>query len=236
MSRSWVPSPRRRRRNVLLLAGLVPSLIAVLVGSALLLMLVRGNLGLAATAHGDQDAAVDHFAANRWFGTVEHWVAPYDEGVASYRADAYDAALAAFLAALHDVPDDQECRVLDNIAATQERLGDHGVQARDPEAITRYQRGREALAAGRCLERDDQDPGIVPRAAGLDARLQQKIADLLARRQREEQATQSTRQQRQAAALEHADQQAQAREERIQERKANDGSGPVRPPGRKYGY
>jgi hypothetical protein len=210
----WEPSPRRRRRNLLLLAGLLPSLVALAVAGALLLMLARQEAGVAATQRGAHDAARGHFAGNRWFGTVEHWVAPFNEGVATFRAGDHADALADFQAALPDVPPEQECLVRHNIAVTREVLGDAAGRDR---AMDDYRAGREALARGRCLERA---AGEAPSSAALDARLEQKIEQLLAQLEREEEAALTPGERSRQERLEEREQRAREREQRARDRDA----------------
>jgi len=212
----WESSPRRQRRNLLLLAGLVPSVVATAVALALLLMLARQAAGEAATGRGEHETARGSFAANRWFATVEHWIAAYNEGVASFRAGRYDDALTNFSAALRKVPLDQECLVLHNIAVTRERLGDVAAAAETP-AMGLYRSGREALVTGRCLEREDGPPGLVEESRLLDERLVAKIHDLIEQREREELARLTPPERERAVELEMRDDAAARREHRVKD-------------------
>jgi hypothetical protein len=224
----WQASPRRRRRDLLLLAGLAPSLVGLLVAVVLLVMLGRQAAGVAATGEGRHHEARQWFAQNRWFGTVEHWVAPYNEGVASFRAGDPGEALADFVAALRDVPPEHECLVRHNIALTREVIGDEATGSAEA-AMDDYRAGREALSQGGC---EDRVPGAdEPRAAladgttdlaaasaAVDARLEQKILALLAEQERLESADLTEEQRERRRRLEEQEQRAQEREQRRQDR------------------
>lgn len=176
--------PRRRRRNRLLLAGLLPSIVALLVAGHLVLLAERNDAGLRDFADGDFDAALGRFAANRWPGVVEPWVAPFNEGDAHYRSGDYARALGAFLDALPDVPPEHECAVRLNVALTRERLGDAGPDPASAETEESWRAGRDALAGGRCTElASETDPGLARDASDTDARLAAKLAALFVLRE-----------------------------------------------------
>lgn len=176
--------PRRRRRNRLLLAGLLPSILASLVAGHLVLLAERNDAGLRDFADGDFDAALGRFAANRWPGVVEPWVAPFNEGDAHYRAGDYARALGDFRDALRDVPPEHECEVRLNIALTRERIGDAGPDPASTETEESWRAGRDALAGGRCTElASETDPGLAQDASDTDARLAAKLAALFVLRE-----------------------------------------------------
>ncbi|WP_296605223.1 hypothetical protein [Nocardioides sp.] len=177
---------RRRGRNELLLIGLVPSLIALAVAVVLIVTLGRDAMGRAASARGDQERAQSLFAANRWIGAIEPWVAPYNEGVAALRGEDYEAALAGLSAALRDVPAEEECRVVLNIAITLERMGDRAVSSgEDATALDDYRRGREVIAAERCASRIGVAEGVVDDLKEVDDRLAAKAGALLDRQEQD---------------------------------------------------
>jgi len=231
VSRRWEPSPRRPRRNLLLLAGLVPSVVATAVALALLLMLARQAAGEAATARGQHDAAAQSFAANRWFATVEHWVAPYNEGVASFRAERYEAALSHFAAALRQAPPERECLVRHNLAVTRERLGDVEQAGSDTRALELYRTAREALLTGDCLERDDGPPALREESRQLDERLVDKIEGVLAEQERDDLARLPPPERKRAEELEVRDELAARREQRLKDYQESRG-----PSGEEYGW
>ena len=216
MSGTWVASPRRRRRNLLLLAGLVPSLIAVLVAVALLVMLQRQAAGVAAERRGAHESGRVHFAANRWFGTVEHWVAPYNEGVATFGTGAYADALADFQVALDLAPVDRQCLVLHNIAVTQEAIGDHDRGS----AVSHYRRGRSTLGEEHCLVRADVDRVLRRSSLLLDTRLRDKIAQTLAEQARADLAARSRIEQDRIHRAEQLGARAERREQALQDEQA----------------
>jgi len=212
---TWTPSPRRRRRNLLLLAGLLPSLIATVVAVALLLMLHRQSAGVGAEHRGEHEAGRAQFAANRWFGTVEHWVAPYNEGVATFGTGRYDDALADFEAALDLAPPERQCLVLHNIAVTQERMGDDDATT----AVAYYRSGRATLTERRCLEQS-RDLSLRESSEALDDRLRTKILRTLATQEQEELARLTWLQRTRLERAEQLDLQAEAREQALREEAA----------------
>jgi hypothetical protein len=220
-SARWRPSPRRQRRDQLLLAGLVPSLAALLVAVLLLSGLVRNERGLAAWAAGEEERARDLFAANRWAGMIEPWVAAFNEGGGHYAAGEYAAAVADLRAALRDVPAERECLVRLNLALARERLGDqrrerghHDTAARAAEELWRD--ARDALAGGRCTtapvpraDGDDPDrPAWLRHAQETDARLAVKVEASQRRRLDRLLAGLPPEQQRRARELEEVNQEA----------------------------
>lgn len=257
MSARWEASPRRRRRNVLLLAGLLPTIMALVVATALLVMLARQSSGVAASQRGDHDLARERFAANRWFGTVERWVAPYNEGVATFRDGSYGDALADFQVALRDVPHEHECLVLHNIAVTRERLGDVEARRDADDAMDEYRAGREVLADGPCLDPQvddviEDDPeaataeeggspedlteGLTSATTRLDAELVEKIQELLASREETERAALSPREREAADRLEEVESRAAEREQRARARASAGSGSQSEPPDETYGW
>lgn len=162
--------PRRRRRNRLLLAGLLPSFVTLAVALALLLTLHRNDTGLASYRDGEFAGARADFSANRWFAAVEPWVAPFNEGDAHYFLGEYESAVEDFRAALLVVPVEYECRVRLNIALARERIGDAAPDPTSARAEKAWRDARDALAAGDCTVRaevvddPDADPATDPSA------------------------------------------------------------------------
>ncbi len=162
---------RSRRRNRLLLAGLLPSLVALLVAGSLLLTLHRNDTGLVAYGGGEFDQARTSFAANRWFGQVEPWVAPFNEGDAHFFLGEYESAVQDFQSALLVVPLEYECRVRLNIALARERIGDAAPDPASARAERAWRDARDALAAGDCTTTTDlvEDPEEVADAERIDS-------------------------------------------------------------------
>lgn len=209
---SWEASPRRRRRNQLLLAGLFPSLAALLVAALLLSSLVRNERGLAAYGDGDARTARGLFADSRWPGMVEPWKAAFNEGDAHYRLAQPESAVADFRAALRDVPLEHECLVRLNIALARERIGDELGRDQDTArgAEEAWRDARDALAGGRCTEPPgQQDDGVVRERAGrTDQRLERKIEASQAERVRQLTEDLSVAEQRRVRELEEANRRA----------------------------
>lgn len=185
----WQASPRRARRNQLLLAGAVPSATASVVAGVLVVLLVRNELGTAAYDADRHESAQEHYSANRWLGLVEPWIAPLNEGDAHHRLGEYDAAVDDFTAALRDAPPAWVCPIRLNLALAWEHLGDERAAERDGgdaaaeesarDAEDAWRTGRTALADGRCTELVD-DPTVEWRqedAEEVDDRLTDKVSE-----------------------------------------------------------
>ncbi len=177
------PGTRRRAlRRWLLLAGVLPLLLCVALALKVGVMLAHDRAGRDALADGAAARARDSFAANRSLNLLQPWVAPYDEGVARFTLGDHGGAVVSFEAALADAPSQEQCRVRVNLALSLEAVGDQaataGGAAGDPAgdaggqdlhqvAQRSWQRARDTLAGGDCVE-----PGST--AAAVDARLREK--------------------------------------------------------------
>lgn len=119
--------PRHRRRRLLYLVGVIPSLLLLLLSARIAVLLHDQSAGLAAYEAGRFTEARGHFADNRVLNPIQRWIAPFDEGDARYRLDDFEGAVSAFTAALELVPDEHECLVRVNLALAYEALGDAAV-------------------------------------------------------------------------------------------------------------
>lgn len=143
---------RRRRRRVLYLVGLLPSVLLLLVALRLVLLLVHQERALAAYDQGSFEVAQDEFGTNQILVPVERWVAPFGEGAARYRAQDYAGAVEALTASMSSAPADKECVVRVNLALAEEALGDAALEAGDRgDAEASWSRGIDAL--GDCAQR-----------------------------------------------------------------------------------
>lgn len=161
---------RQQIRGGLLLAGVVPALVATLFMAKVAWMLAHDSDGRQRYAAGDYSGAADEFGVNRWTNVFEEWVAPFNEGTARLAAGSLDDALDALTTALETVPAEEECTVRINLALTYEALGDELVEFRPDDAASEWRSGLGALAAGDC--------------AGGGARDEEQLADATAAEQR----------------------------------------------------
>lgn len=160
---------------LLVLAGLVPTLVAVLFAVKVVVMLSHDRDGRDRFADADFLGAADKFAANDTANWFEPWVAAFDEGAARHAAGDLDGALQRYADALEDVPDVEECTVRINIALADEALGDAALDAGDPAgAMAWWQAGIEALAEGGCPVDSGRGPQQTRDAAEVDRRLREK--------------------------------------------------------------
>ena len=149
---------RRRWRRRLLLAGLLPLLLAVAFAGKVAVMLVADDAGRTSYAAGDFEEARASFATNALLNVLEPWVSPYDEGTARYRLDDFAGAVRLLAEALETVPPEEECRVRINLALAHESLGDAAVAGGDLEtARGQWRAGATVLREGGCRPLADPD-------------------------------------------------------------------------------
>lgn len=170
-------SQRRVWRTRLVVAGLVPLLLALALVVKVGLMVGYDRGGRAAYEDGSFREARSSFAANTALNWFEPWIASYDEGLARYRLEDYEDAVRLYRTALDSVPAAERCRVRVNLALALESRGDlASAEGRPDDARGQW---RQALGVvEECL-----DDGAV-RAAGdveagrvVDARVREKLAE-----------------------------------------------------------
>ncbi|WGX98244.1 hypothetical protein [Nocardioides sp. L-11A] len=168
--------PRRRLRRVLLLAGLLPTLLVAAYALKVGLMLQANASGRDAFDRGDHDAAAADFAGTRRLNWFESWIAAFDAGTADHARERYDDAIAAYGAALEDVPRRDECTVRINLALVHEAVGDAALAAGATEdARASFQEGIDVLAAGHCPTDAGRGEDQSSDAAAVDKRLREKL-------------------------------------------------------------
>lgn len=178
MSPTRRPNPRSDLRTLLLLAGLLPALLALALAVKVGLMLRTDAAGRDAYDRGDRDGAAAEFHDNRTLNWFEPWVAPFDEG-AAWHADGDPArAISLYEKALEDVPVAEECTVRINLALAHEAVGDAALADGDDEgAATEWEAGLEALRAADCPTDAGRGEEQSEDAAAVEERLEDKLQE-----------------------------------------------------------
>lgn len=174
------PNPRARLRRNLVLAGLLPALLALLFALEVALTSLNDSAGRDRFGAEAYDDAADQFADNRTVNLIEPWVAPFDEGAARHADGDLADAVESYEAALEDVPAEEACTVRVNLALAREGLGDAALEEGDSElAVEEWQAGVDVLADGRCPDPDAdtaRDEDQLADARAVDQRLRDKLA------------------------------------------------------------
>ncbi|GHJ58706.1 hypothetical protein NOK12_12240 [Nocardioides sp. OK12] len=170
---------RERWRKGLLVAGLLPLLLAVALVVKVALMVGYDRGGRAAYAEESFREARSSFAANAVLNWFEPWVAPYDEGLARYRLEDHDGAVRLYRLALVEAPATEQCRVRVNLALALEARGDRAsAEGRPDDARVEWTEALSALDAGRCLDLSEASrPADVAAAQIVDDRVRGKMAE-----------------------------------------------------------
>lgn len=170
---------RSRMRLVLVLAGLVPLVLALLFALKVLVMLSHDRDGRSGFTDGNYLAAAGEFSSNGSLNWFEPWVSSFDEGAARHAGGDLDGALDLYGKALEDVPHEDECTVRINAALAHETLGDNALDdgAADgaDEAQAQWQAGIDVLAEGRCPTDSGRGQDQTDDAAAVDKRLRDKL-------------------------------------------------------------
>ncbi len=168
---------KQRRRRRLLLAGLLPLLLALAFTAKVAVMLAHDSAGRGAYAAQRYADARDSFAANGTLNHLESWVSPYDEGTARYRVADFSGAVRSLVDALASAPPEEECRVRINLGLAHEAVGDAAAAGGDREAAREsWVAGVRALADGGCLELTSSDLQRVDEEASLRSRVRAAVA------------------------------------------------------------
>jgi hypothetical protein len=192
------PAERRRLRVALLLAGVLPALVAVAFLVKVVVMLSHDGDGRALFDEDDYSAAAGEFAANDRLNWFEPWIAPFDEGAARHADGELEAAIGLYDEALEDVPVEEECTVRINQALAYETLGDQAAEAADSElAMEQWQAGIATLAAGDCPLDSGRGEDQTRDAAAVDQRLRDKLERQQQQQQQQQQGQQQDQQQEQ---------------------------------------
>lgn len=169
-------NPNRRRRRILMLAGILPALLVLALTLKVALMLQTNGSGREAFADEDYDGAAVVFADNQRLNWFESWIAAFNEGAGLQADGAWPDAITAYEAALEDVPDRDECTVRINLALVHEAVGDALQEdGNTDKAITSWKTGSKVLAAGECPTDSGRGEEQTEHAATLDERLRNKV-------------------------------------------------------------
>ncbi len=165
----------QRLRGPLLLAGLVPALVAALFMAKVVWMLAHDSDGRQRYAAGDYSGAAGEFRTNLWTNHLEEWVAPFNEGTARLAAGSLADARSSLEDALAAAPSEDQCTVRVNLALTHEALGDELVEFRPESAASEWRSGLASLADGDCLDAGARDDEQQADATAIDKRLRAKL-------------------------------------------------------------
>jgi len=167
---------RARLRVVLVLAGILPALVALAFAAKAVTMLSHDRDGRGQFDDADYLAAADEFAANGSLNWFEPWITAFDEGAARHADGDLEEAIELYTTALEDVPAEEECTVRINQALAHEALGDAALEGGDAdEATGRWQAGIDVLAEGDCPTDSGRGADQTEDAATVDQRLRDKL-------------------------------------------------------------
>jgi hypothetical protein len=168
---------RRPLRAALLVAGVVPALLAFVLLMKVAVMMGNDRAGREEFHSDDFTSAAERFEANRSWNWFEPWIAPFDQGAAVHADGDHTAAVDLYDEALRTVPEVEECTVRINQALAYEALGDIEAARRpgSDQAIEHWQAGIETLAAGECPVASGRGERQTEEAAEVDRRLREKL-------------------------------------------------------------
>jgi hypothetical protein len=212
---------RTRLRMILVLAGIVPTLVALLFAVKVVAMLSHDRDGRSQFDDAEYVGAADEFSANGSVNWFEPWVAAFDEGAARHADGDLEGALDRYADALEDVPAEEECTVRINIALADETLGDIALEEGDgDEATGWWQAGIDALAEGDCPADSGRGKEQTEDAAAVDQRLRDKMQQQ--QQQQDDQQQQQQQDDQQQTPEERREQREQERKERRLEERNDD--------------
>lgn len=212
---------RTRLRMILVLAGILPTLVALLFAVKVVAMLSHDRDGRGQFDDADYLAAADEFSANDSVNWFEPWISAFDEGAARHAEGDLEGALERYVAALEDVPAEEECTVRINIALADETLGDTALEEGDADEATGWwQAGIDALAEGDCPADSGRGEDQTQDAADVDQRLRDKLQQQ--QQQLEEQQQQEQQDDKEQTPEERREQREQERKERELEERNED--------------
>ena len=209
---------RPRLRMILVLAGILPTLVALLFAVKVVAMLSHDRDGRGQFDDAAYLAAADEFSANGSVNWFEPWIAAFDEGAARHADGDLEGAVDLYVEALEDVPAEEECTVRINLALADETLGDTALEEGDTdEATAWWQAGIDALAEGDCPIDSGRGQDQTDDAAAVDQRLRDKLQQQQ-QQQEQEQQQQQQDQQEQTPEERREQRQQERKERRLEER------------------
>ena len=210
---------RTRLRMILVLAGVVPTLVALLFAVKVVAMLSHDRDGRGQFDDADYVSAADEFSANDSVNWFESWITAFDEGAARHADVDLEGALDRYLVALEDVPPEEECTVRINMALAHETLGDAALENGDAdEATAWWQAGIDALAEGGCPTDSGRGKDQTEDAATVDRRLRDKLQQQQQQQQQDEQQQQQQDDEERTPEERREQREQERREERLEER------------------
>jgi len=172
---------------VLLLAGILPALVALVFAVKVVTMLSHDRDGRSAFDDASFSTSADEFAANGSLNWFEPWITAFDEGAARHADGDLEDALERYALALEDVPGEEECTVRINEALAHESLGDTAAQDGDAdEATGHWQAGIDTLAEGGCPTDAGRGESQTAEAAAVDQRLRDRLQQQQQQQQEQE--------------------------------------------------
>ncbi len=179
---------RPQLRMILVLAGILPALVAVAFAGKVITMLSHDRDGRSQFDDTEYVAAAREFSDNGSINWFESWIAAFDEGAARHADDDLEGALALYTVALEDVPAEEECTVRINAALAHETLGDAAFEADEAEQATaQWQAGTAVLAEGDCPTDAGRGQEQTEHAAAVDRRLRDKLQQQRQQQQQDQQ-------------------------------------------------
>lgn len=183
------PMTRERLRTILLCAGLLPALAALLFAAMVLRFLAAQHSGNNAYDDGNYLDAAGHYRSAGHLNPFEDWLAAFDAGAARQVEGQYDAAILAYRAALSlGVPHRDACTVRINLALAEESIGDAATKANRLNAANdAYQAGISALEDGNCPTDSGRGADQTRDAKAVDDRLHKKTRHNQQQKKRQQQ-------------------------------------------------
>lgn len=164
-------------RRRLMLAGIVPALLALVFAAVVLRMTQLQSDGDEAFDQARYPEAADTFAAAGGWNPFEDWVSAFDEGAARHADGDLTPAIDLYRLALETVPQAEECTVRINLSLAHEAVGDAAVEDEPENARDAWEAGLRVLREGGCPtdagggEAQTRDAGVV------EQRLLDKLRD-----------------------------------------------------------
>ncbi|GAB4002527.1 hypothetical protein [Nocardioides ultimimeridianus] len=210
------PMTRTRLRTILMFAGILPAVAALLFAAMVLRFLAVQHSGNNAYEDGHYLDAAGHYRSAGHLNPFQDWLAAFDAGAARHVDGEYDAAILAYRAALDlGVPHRDECTVRINLALAEEAIGDGATKAnRLDDANKAYQDGISALEDGDCPTDSGRGADQTKDAKAVDDRLHKKTQQNQQQKKKQEQQKKKQQQQDKKKTPQQKQQEKQQQEKR----------------------